>query len=46
LTVEFLSGGSGVKVGMQNYVGLELGVLSLGVLCFVGLWRDLKAKKG
>jgi hypothetical protein len=39
-------GGSGVKVGMLNYVGLELGVVGLGALCFIGLWKDLKAKKG
>jgi hypothetical protein len=31
---------------MLNYVGLELAVVGIGALCFIGLWRDLKAKKG
>ncbi|KAF6752650.1 major facilitator superfamily domain-containing protein [Ephemerocybe angulata] len=39
-------GGSGVKIGMMNYVGLEIAFVGVGALLFMGLWRDLKAKTG
>lgn len=39
-------GGSGVKIGMMNYVGLEIAFVCVGALLFMGLWRDLKAKTG
>jgi len=39
-------GGSGVKVGMINYVALEMAIVGIGVVSFLALWRDLKAKKG
>jgi len=39
-------GGSGVKVGMLRYVGLEIGLVGIGALMFMFLWRDLKAKTG
>ncbi|TFY58527.1 hypothetical protein EVG20_g8116 [Dentipellis fragilis] len=39
-------GGSGVKLGMLNYVGLEIAYLGVGALMFTTLWRELKAKTG
>ncbi|TEB25011.1 MFS general substrate transporter [Coprinellus micaceus] len=39
-------GGSGVKIGMMNYVGLEIAFVGIGAVLFMGLWRDLKAKTG
>ncbi|RDB18451.1 hypothetical protein Hypma_000260 [Hypsizygus marmoreus] len=39
-------GGSGVKVGMLKYVGLEIALVGIGAVLFVGLWRELKTKKG
>ncbi|KAA1467196.1 MFS general substrate transporter [Dentipellis sp. KUC8613] len=39
-------GGSGVKLGMLNYVGLEIAYLGVGALMFTTLWRELKAKAG
>lgn len=39
-------GGSGVKVGMINYVGLEIAIIGVGALMFMTLWRELKAKTG
>jgi len=39
-------GGSGVKVGMTSYAGLEMGLVGIGTVLFCVLWRDLKAKKG
>lgn len=39
-------GGSGVKLGMQSYVGLELAIVGIGAAAFMFLWRDLKAKTG
>lgn len=39
-------GGSGVKVGMIGYAGLEMGLVALGAVLFCMLWRDLKAKRG
>ncbi|OJA17513.1 hypothetical protein AZE42_10173, partial [Rhizopogon vesiculosus] len=39
-------GGSGVSVGMLNYVGLEIAMVGIGTILFTALWRDLKAKTG
>lgn len=39
-------GGSGVAVGMPNYVSLEIGLIGIGAVMFTSLWRDLKAKTG
>jgi hypothetical protein len=39
-------GGAGVKIGMLNYVGLEIAFIGIGAVLFMGLWRDLKAKTG
>ncbi|KAF7975180.1 hypothetical protein HWV62_10228 [Athelia sp. TMB] len=41
-----LWGGSGVKVGMKAYCGLEIGLVGIGATLFCLLWRDLKAKRG
>jgi MFS family permease len=41
-----MTGGSSVKIGMMNFVGVQIAIVGLGVLCFLGLWRDLKTKKG
>lgn len=39
-------GGSGVKVGMLNYLGLEIAIIGIGGVMFLTLWRELKAKTG
>lgn len=39
-------GGSGVKVGMLNYVGLDIVIAGIAGTLFMVLWRDLKTKKG
>ncbi|KAF7973456.1 hypothetical protein HWV62_15040, partial [Athelia sp. TMB] len=39
-------GGAGVHVGMLNYIGVELLVASVGIVLFMTLWKDLKAKTG
>lgn len=39
-------GGSGVKVGMAIYAGLEIGMVGIGVALFVVLWKEMKAKTG
>ncbi|KAA1470947.1 MFS general substrate transporter [Dentipellis sp. KUC8613] len=39
-------GGSGLKVGMLNCLGLQIGILGVGVVLTIALWRDLKAKTG
>ncbi|OAX33007.1 MFS general substrate transporter [Rhizopogon vinicolor AM-OR11-026] len=39
-------GGSGVSVGMLNFIGLEIGMVGIGVIIFTTLWRDLKTKTG
>ncbi|KIK68074.1 hypothetical protein GYMLUDRAFT_238238 [Collybiopsis luxurians FD-317 M1] len=39
-------GGSGVKVGMMGYVGLEIAVTGIGLALASGMWRHLKAKTG
>ncbi|KAF8075218.1 major facilitator superfamily domain-containing protein [Lyophyllum atratum] len=39
-------GGSGVVMGMRNYVGVQIALVGVGAVLFVGLWRDLKTKLG
>lgn len=39
-------GGAGVRVGMLNYVGLQIGIVGIGIVMFSTLWRGLKAKTG
>ncbi|KAG1754710.1 major facilitator superfamily domain-containing protein [Suillus paluster] len=39
-------GGSGVLVGMQNFVGLEIAMVGIGAVLFTILWRELKTKTG
>ncbi|KAG5637400.1 hypothetical protein H0H81_004708 [Sphagnurus paluster] len=39
-------GGSGVAVGMRGYVGLQIALVGVGAVLFIGLWRDLKTKVG
>jgi hypothetical protein len=39
-------GGSGVRVGMMNYVGLQIAVVGVGALMYLTLWRQLKTKTG
>ncbi|CAA7267687.1 unnamed protein product [Cyclocybe aegerita] len=39
-------GGAGVKIGMVNYVGIQLAVVGMGGVMYLTLWRQLKAKTG
>ena len=39
-------GGSGVSVGMVNFVLLEIGLVGVGGVLFVTLWKNLKTKTG
>ncbi|KAG8219390.1 major facilitator superfamily domain-containing protein [Butyriboletus roseoflavus] len=39
-------GGSGVAVGMVNFVGLEIGLVGIGGVLCMTLWRNLKTKAG
>lgn len=39
-------GGSGVAVGMVNFVSLEIGLVGVGGVLFTTLWRNLKTKTG
>ncbi|PPQ97042.1 hypothetical protein CVT26_001300 [Gymnopilus dilepis] len=39
-------GGSGVKIGMINYVAVQIAVVGLGGVMYLTLWRQLKAKTG
>ncbi|EIW87147.1 MFS general substrate transporter [Coniophora puteana RWD-64-598 SS2] len=39
-------GGSGTRLGLMNYVGLEIAMVGIGAVLFTSLWRDLKAKTG
>ncbi|KXN83007.1 hypothetical protein AN958_01942 [Leucoagaricus sp. SymC.cos] len=39
-------GGSGVKVGMMVYTGVEIAFIGIGMVMFMVLWDGLKAKKG
>ncbi|PCH34755.1 MFS general substrate transporter [Wolfiporia cocos MD-104 SS10] len=39
-------GGAGVKVGMLNFVGMQIALVGIGAVMFMTLWRQLKAKTG
>ncbi|KAG2149449.1 major facilitator superfamily domain-containing protein [Suillus cothurnatus] len=39
-------GGSGVSVGMLNFVGLEIAMVGIGAILFTTLWNKLKTKNG
>ncbi|TFK28352.1 MFS general substrate transporter [Coprinopsis marcescibilis] len=39
-------GGAGVKIGMKNYLAVQLAIVGFGVVMYCVLWRDMKAKKG
>ncbi|KAG5718218.1 hypothetical protein E4T56_gene1599 [Termitomyces sp. T112] len=39
-------GGSGVAVGMRNYVGLQIGLVGVGTILSLSLWRTLKTRMG
>ncbi|KAF8149959.1 major facilitator superfamily domain-containing protein [Crassisporium funariophilum] len=39
-------GGAGVKMGMMNYVGVQVAVVGIGGVMYMTLWRQLKAKTG
>lgn len=39
-------GGSGVAIGMPNYVGLQIGLVGVGAALSMTLWRNLKTKMG
>ncbi|KAH9475840.1 hypothetical protein JR316_0011400 [Psilocybe cubensis] len=39
-------GGSGVRMGMVNYVAVQLAVVGTGGVMYLTLWRQLKAKTG
>ncbi|KAI0702405.1 MFS general substrate transporter [Cerioporus squamosus] len=39
-------GGAGVRVGMLNYVALQVAYVGIGGVMFITLWRQLKAKTG
>ncbi|KAF9042118.1 major facilitator superfamily domain-containing protein [Panaeolus papilionaceus] len=39
-------GGAGVKIGMLNYIGIQIAVVGIGGIMYLTLWRQLKAKTG
>ncbi|KAI0693066.1 major facilitator superfamily domain-containing protein [Cytidiella melzeri] len=39
-------GGSGVKVGMLNYIAFQIIMVGIGAILSTTLWRNLKAKTG
>ncbi|KAF8628181.1 hypothetical protein AX15_004062 [Amanita polypyramis BW_CC] len=39
-------GGSGVRIGMRTYVGIEIVLAGIGMLLYVVLWGELKTKRG
>ena len=39
-------GGAGVKMGMINYVGVQIAVVGIGGVMYLTLWRQLKTKTG
>ncbi|KAJ8501842.1 hypothetical protein ONZ51_g359 [Trametes cubensis] len=39
-------GGAGVKIGMLNFVGMQLAYVGIGGIMFMTLWKNLKAKTG
>ncbi|KAF8332157.1 major facilitator superfamily domain-containing protein [Amanita rubescens] len=39
-------GGSGMRIGMPTYVGVEIVFAGIGALLYTVLWRELKTKRG
>ena len=39
-------GGAGVKIGMMNYIGIQIAVVGIGGVIYLTLWRQLKVKTG
>ncbi|KAJ8490178.1 hypothetical protein ONZ45_g13293 [Pleurotus djamor] len=39
-------GGAGVRVGMMNFIGLQIAIVGIGKLLHFTLWKQLKAKTG
>ncbi|KAF8621395.1 hypothetical protein AX15_007848 [Amanita polypyramis BW_CC] len=39
-------GGSGIRVGMRTYVGVEIALVGIGMLLYFVFWHDLKTKRG
>ena len=39
-------GGSGVRMGMRTYVGVEIVIAGIGAVLYTVLWRELKTKLG
>ena len=39
-------GGAGVRMGMMNYVGVQIAIVGIGGLMYLTLWRQLKTKTG
>ena len=39
-------GGSGMRIGMPTYVGVEIVFAGIGALLYIVLWRELKTKRG
>ncbi|PFH53641.1 hypothetical protein AMATHDRAFT_137179 [Amanita thiersii Skay4041] len=39
-------GGSGIRVGMLKYVGLEIALVGVGAVLYTTLWHKLKTKRG
>ena len=39
-------GGAGVKIGMMNYIGIQIAVVGIRGVIYLTLWRQLKAKTG
>ena len=37
-------GGAGVKIGMMNYIGIQIAVVGIRGVIYLTLWRQLKAK--
>ena len=39
-------GGAGVKIGMKNFIGIQIALVGIGAVMYMTLWRSLKAKTG
>ncbi|KAF8998734.1 major facilitator superfamily domain-containing protein [Cyathus striatus] len=39
-------GGAGVKMGMEKYAAIQIGVIGIGIVMHYILWTELKAKTG
>jgi len=39
-------GGAGVKIGMKNFIGIQITLVGIGAVMYMTLWRSLKAKTG